>query len=123
MTALSVFIQPRSWFFLNPAKFVRLTRRFQMTMTPGISPTNNASGHIPRDVFVDLSLYVAARLANVQDASPHVFRHRFGCRMAAKVTIHRLAQIMGHDSLNTTMIYVEATRSDLQKDVETIAWT
>jgi site-specific recombinase XerC len=28
----------------------------------------------------------------------------------------------GHDSLDTTMIYIRATKSDLQKEVEKIAW-
>ncbi len=30
--------------------------------------------------------------------------------------------IMGHDSLDTTMIYVRGTRQDLQQAVEAIAW-
>lgn len=61
--------------------------------------------------------------ARVSDVSPHCLRHRFGYRMAQSVPLHRLAQIMGHDSLHTTMIYIQGTRSDLQKEVEKIAWT
>ncbi|MBC7810078.1 MAG: integrase, partial [Burkholderiales bacterium] len=34
----------------------------------------------------------------------------------------RLAHIMGHDSLDTTMTYVRATQRDLQSEVEKIAW-
>lgn len=64
-----------------------------------------------------------AMRAKVSDVSPHDLRHRFGYRMAASVPLHRLAQLMGHDSLDTTMIYAQATKNDLQKDVETIAWT
>lgn len=53
----------------------------------------------------------------------HDSRHRFEYRMAAKSTpLHRLAQIMGHDSLNTIMVYVQATQHDLQQEVEDIAW-
>jgi integrase/recombinase XerD len=63
-----------------------------------------------------------ARLAKVADLSPHDLRHRFGYRMAKAVPLHRLAQLMGHDSLNTTRIYVASTRQDLQEAVETIAW-
>jgi integrase/recombinase XerD len=62
----------------------------------------------------------AASLINV---SPHDLRHRFGYRMAKSVPLHRLAQIMGHDSLDTTMLYICGTKQDLQQDVETIAWT
>ncbi len=54
--------------------------------------------------------------------SPHDLRHRFGYRMAESVPLHRMAQIMGHDSLDTTMIYVRATAGDLQREVEEIAW-
>jgi len=42
--------------------------------------------------------------------------------MAATVPMHRLAQIMGHDSLDTTLIYIRGTRKDLQTEVEKIAW-
>lgn len=54
--------------------------------------------------------------------SAHDLRHRFGYVMAEKVPLHRLAQIMGHDSLDTTMRYVRATQQDLQAEVEKIAW-
>ena len=63
-----------------------------------------------------------ARIAGVEDISPHDLRHRFGYRMAEAVPLHRLAQIMGHDSLDTTMVYVRGTSEDLQRDVEQIAW-
>jgi len=64
-----------------------------------------------------------AEQAKLHDVSPHNLRHRFGYRMAASVPLHRLAQLMGHDSLNTTMLYVQGTQSDLQQAVESIAWT
>ena len=60
--------------------------------------------------------------AQVADVSPHDLRHRFGYRMAEVVPLHRLAQIMGHDSLDTTMLYIRGTKQDLQQDVEKIAW-
>jgi integrase/recombinase XerD len=60
--------------------------------------------------------------AHVHDVSPHDLRHRFGYRMAACVPLHRLAQLMGHDSLDTTLVYVQATTQYLQQDIERIAW-
>ena len=63
-----------------------------------------------------------AERARLHDVSPHDLRHRFGYRMAASVPLHRLAQIMGHDSLDTTMLYIRGTKQDLQQDVEKIAW-
>lgn len=64
-----------------------------------------------------------AHAAKLIDISPHDLRHRFGYRMAESVPLHRLAQIMGHDSLDTTRVYVQGTKQDLQQAVETIAWT
>jgi integrase/recombinase XerC len=63
-----------------------------------------------------------AELAKVEDLSCHDLRHRFGYRMVERVPLHRLAQIMGHDSLDTTMVYVKGTQGDLQRAVEEIAW-
>ncbi|MGN4669624.1 tyrosine-type recombinase/integrase [Bacillus cereus group sp. MYBK234-1] len=62
------------------------------------------------------------RLAKLEGFSAHDLRHRFGYVMAERTPLHRLAQIMGHDNLNTTMIYVRATQEDLQGEVEKIAW-
>ena len=64
-----------------------------------------------------------ASVAKLSDVSPHDLRHRFGYRMAETVPLHRLAQIMGHDSLDTTKLYIQGTKRDLQQAVETIAWT
>jgi len=63
-----------------------------------------------------------AEQARVRDLSPHDLRHRFGYRMAQTVPLHRLAQLMGHDSLDTTLRYVRGTQQDLQQAVETISW-
>jgi integrase/recombinase XerD len=60
--------------------------------------------------------------AQVADRSPHDLRHRFGYRTAEVVPVHRLAQIIGHDSLDTTMLYIHGTKQDLQQGVEKIAW-
>jgi integrase/recombinase XerD len=76
--------------------------------------TERALGHLVKKY---------ASLARLTDVSPHDLRHRFGYRMAEAVPLHRLAQIMGHDSLDTTMIYIRGTKSDLQKEVEKIAWS
>ncbi|GCF11966.1 tyrosine-type recombinase/integrase [Dictyobacter arantiisoli] len=63
-----------------------------------------------------------ASFAKLSDVSPHDLRYRFGYCMAEAVPLHRLAQIMGHDALDTTRLYVQGTRHDLQQAVETIAW-
>ena len=60
--------------------------------------------------------------AYIENLRAHDLRHRFSYRMAERVPLHRLAQIMGRDSLDTTMLYVRGTQRDLQQVVETIAW-
>jgi len=62
------------------------------------------------------------RLAGLEGLSAHDLRHRFGYVMVEKTPLLRLAQIMGHNRLDTTMIYVQAKRSDLQAEVDKIAW-
>jgi integrase/recombinase XerC len=74
----------------------------------------------PRAIGFIITKY--ARRAGLAHLCPHDLRHRFGYRMAATVPLHRLAQIMGHDSLDTTMIYIRGTSQDLQQAVETITW-
>ena len=64
-----------------------------------------------------------AHEASLPDVSPHDLRHRSGYRMAESVPLHRLAQIMGHDSLDTTKLYIQGTKRDVQRAVESIAWT
>lgn len=59
--------------------------------------------------------------ANLRDMF-HDLRYRFGYHMADSVPLHRLAQIMGHDSLDTTLLYIRGSRRDLQPEVEKIAW-
>jgi len=79
----------------------------------GEALTERALGHLVKKY---------ARAAHLTDVSPHDLRHRFGYRMAESVPLYRLAQIMGHASLDTTMIYIRGIKSDLQKEVEKIAW-
>ena len=59
-----------------------------------------------------------ATLAKVKDVSPQDLRHRFGYVMAERLPLRRLAQIMSHGSLNTTMMYVRGTQGDLPQAVE-----
>ena len=94
------------------------------TLHPAVSVLfpSGKSGHTLTVRALGYVVAKYARLAGVPDLSPHDLRHRFGYRMTRHVPLHRLADIMGHDSLDTTRIYVQPTRADLQQDVETIAW-
>jgi len=61
-----------------------------------------------------------AKLAAI---SPQDLCHRFGSRMAESVALYQLAPIMGHDSSNTTKLYVQGTKHDVQQATRTFAWT
>jgi integrase/recombinase XerC len=95
-------------------------------MFPSRKGEKNGDGERELRPITDRALgYVVAKyatLAKVEDVSPQDLRHRFGYEMAKRVPLHRLAQIMGHDSLDTTMIYVKGTPGDLQQAVEEVAW-
>jgi len=83
------------------------------------------SGEVVGPIGERALIYIIAKYAaqaRVRNLSPHDLRHRFGYRMAQTVPLHRLAQLMGHDSLDTTLRYVRGTQQDLQRAVETIAW-
>lgn len=98
--------------------------------TPCLFPSRkgerNGDGERGLRPITDRALgYIVAKyaaLAKVEDVSPQDLRHRFGYEMAKRVPLHRLAQIMGHDSLDTTMVYVKGTPGDLQQAVEEVAW-
>jgi len=58
------------------------------------------------------------KAALIEGLRAHDLRHRFGYVMAADTELHRLSQIMGHDRLNSTMIYVKTTGAELQGEAE-----
>jgi integrase/recombinase XerC len=93
---------------------------------PSRKREENGNGERTLRPITDRALgYVVAKyaaLAKIEDVSPQDLRHRFGYVMAERVPLHRLAQLMGHDSLDTTMVYVKSTPGDLQQAVEKVAW-
>ena len=100
----------------------RSTRKHNLPDTVFLFPsgkTNNALSE--RALGYSVKKYASE--ASLPDVRPHDLRHRFGYRMAESVPLHRLAQIMGHDSLDTTKLDMQGTKRDLQQAVETIAWT
>ena len=59
------------------------------------------------------------RLAKNDGLTPHVLRHTFAKRLSESgVGIDRIATLMGHNSVDTTRIYVTPSLQDLARDVE-----
>jgi site-specific recombinase XerD len=60
--------------------------------------------------------------ARLEDVTPHTLRHTFGKNLVdAGVPLDRVAQLLGHESVDTTRIYTTPSEQDLQRDVEKIA--
>jgi integrase/recombinase XerC len=60
--------------------------------------------------------------AKIEDLSPHVLRHTFGKNLADTGTaIQVIADLMGHESLETTRRYVQPGHEDLAAAVEKLA--
>lgn len=115
----------------NKQREVPLNSTIRLALEEYMRSTNISQGHLfpssktgkrlqERAVRHILQKYM--HLAKLDGFSAHGLRHRFGYVMAERTPLHRLAQIMGHENLNTTMIYVRATKADLQGEVEKIAW-
>lgn len=62
--------------------------------------------------------------AKVNGLTPHVLRHTFAHdAIEAGISIDRVALMLGHSKLDTTMIYTRPSLGDLQKDVEKLSFT
>ena len=62
------------------------------------------------------------RHTGLDELSPHVLRHTFGHNLAARgVPIQIIADLMGHESLETTRRYVQPGHEDMAAAVEKLA--
>lgn len=62
--------------------------------------------------------------ARLEDVTPHTLRHTFGKNLVdTGVSLDRVAQLLGHESVDTTRIYTTPSAQDLQREVEKIALT
>jgi site-specific recombinase XerD len=59
--------------------------------------------------------------AHVENLTPHVARHIFAKNLVnAGVSLEKVAMLLGHSSLDTTMVYTTPGMSDLDKAVRTL---
>ena len=91
--------------------------RKQRTVAPGVTAMRELM-RLPRqsaEVFPFSREAIIARLRRLSARSgvsfhPHQFRHSFSHRYLEYGTIEELAEILGHSSLEATMVYVRANR-------------
>jgi integrase/recombinase XerC len=63
-----------------------------------------------------------AYVARLEAVTPHTLRHTFGKNLVdAGVSLDRVAQLLGHESVDTTRIYTTPSAQDLQREVEKVA--
>jgi site-specific recombinase XerD len=64
-----------------------------------------------------------AERAGLDDVSPHTLRHSFAKNLVdADVGLEKVATLLGHESLDTTRIYTQPSKADLQAATEKVAW-
>lgn len=60
--------------------------------------------------------------ARLEDVTPHTLRHTFGKNLVdAGVSLDQVATLLGHESLDTVMVYTRPSRQDLEKAVRKAA--
>ncbi len=75
----------------------------------------------PRGVSNQLKVFAKEYKINPQVVYPHSFRHRFAKNFLEKFSdLALLADLMGHESIETTRIYLRRTSSEQQKIVDTV---
>lgn len=78
----------------------------------------------PRGIATQLKAYAAKYGISAKVVYPHSFRHRYAKNFLEKFSdISLLADLMGHESIETTRIYLRRTASEQQEIVdEVVTW-
>ena len=91
-------------------------------MTPGYLFTNRTGNCLStRGIAIQLKHFAENYGINREVVYPHSFRHRFAKNFLEKFNdIALLADLMGHESIETTRIYLRRTASEQQKIVDKV---
>ena len=75
----------------------------------------------PRGISNQLKVFAKHYKINPQVVYPHSFRHRFAKNFLERFNdLALLADLMGHESIETTRIYLRRTSTEQQKIVDTV---
>jgi len=78
------------------------------------------TGLKPRAVELLVAKY--ARLANLEDVSPHTLRHCFGKHLVDEgVNLVTVQRLLGHERLETVAIYTTPSQRDLERAVDRLS--
>jgi integrase/recombinase XerC len=83
--------------------------RILLDIEPGYLAPGAVDGHISAQ-------WLGIRVTRLMegDWSTHSLRHRFGTRNAKAGNVQNTKELMGHRSIDTTMVYVEVDRADMR---------
>ncbi|VRK04300.1 integrase/recombinase, phage integrase family [Streptococcus pneumoniae] len=117
-TSYPIYEIPEAWRYIKFASLVN----FRIGKTPGYLFLNKFNEPITaRGVAQQLKNYADKYKMNPKVIYPHSFRHLFAKNFLAKYNdIALLADLMGHESIETTRIYLRKTATEQQNIVDKI---
>ena len=81
---------------------------------------NNRGGHLTRVMIFYIIRDLAARAGITKEVSPHTLRHSFATHLLeGGANLRAIQQMLGHESITTTEIYVHIDRSHLRQEILT----
>ncbi|RAR48268.1 site-specific recombinase XerD [Paraburkholderia unamae] len=108
---LSPLVIPRT-------KAARLKHDGSQRMPYATDVLNRLIDWLRRQLLVELESLTPATQASLEQLSPHAFRHTFGTQAAANaVPIDVIQKVLGHQSVQTTSIYVQAETQRMMREV------
>jgi hypothetical protein len=84
--------------------------------------TKDANNHITRDSVNKYLQRLNHRKTNIQNLHPHALRHSFATSLVATGSnLHEIADLLGHERLDTSRIYAHIPNEKLQKSINKAA--
>jgi integrase/recombinase XerC len=76
-----------------------------------------------KEQAVEIIVEKYARLAGLEDVSPHTLRHSFAKQLLnAGEDLTTVAALLGHENINTTAVYLTPSTRDLEQAVAKLEW-
>jgi len=86
-----------------------------------VFPEGPREGRVPSVRYVEMCFANAAKAArlNPEEFTPHKLRHAFATLLVEQgADLNSVRHLLGHESLNTTLIYLHTSRRQMQQVVE-----
>ena len=83
---------------------------------------NKEDKHITRHAVKQYLIRLSFNKLNIKNLHAHALRHTFGASLvAAGATIHEIADLLGHQSIDTSRIYAHIPKEQLEKSINAAA--